>query len=85
MISDQGESEMFLRTLLHQIYEHLVMLFGEEMMAKEKLGTQLSKHRKRIQNIVNTLCDLCDKHQSMLIKVWFNDITTRRVDLLSHT
>lgn len=45
------------------------MMFGEETMVKERLGMILSKHKKRIQYVIDTLCDLCDKHQSMLVKV----------------
>jgi len=59
---------MFLRTQLQQIFDHLVMVFGKEAVMEGKYSF-FSRHKKKIQYIIDTLCDLGDKHQSMLIRV----------------
>jgi hypothetical protein len=67
VVSDQGESEMYLRTLLRQIFEHMIMLFGLQMMLEGRQSA-FTRHKKTIQHIIDTTCALGDRHQALLVR-----------------
>jgi len=45
------------------------MVFGEAVVLDGKYSFY-SRHKKKIQYIIDTMCDLSDKHQGMLIQVF---------------
>ncbi|KAL6068015.1 hybrid polyketide synthetase [Balamuthia mandrillaris] len=67
VVSDQGESEIFLRSQLRQIFDQLLMLFGPKAIVEAK-SQHFKKHRKTIQHMVDAISNLSDTHQSMLVR-----------------
>jgi len=45
------------------------MVFGEAVVLDGKYSFY-SRHKKKIQYIIDTMCDLSEKHQGMLIQVF---------------
>eukprot|EP01088_Endostelium_zonatum_P022369 TRINITY_DN954_c0_g1_i1.p1 TRINITY_DN954_c0_g1~~TRINITY_DN954_c0_g1_i1.p1 ORF type:complete len:831 (-),score=249.28 TRINITY_DN954_c0_g1_i1:66-2558(-) len=66
VVSDVGESEPFLKIQLRQVHDILVLLFGEELSPKNY--NLFSRNKKTIQQMIDTLTNLCDNQQYMLVR-----------------
>jgi hypothetical protein len=68
VVSNQGESEAFLRSQLRLLYELLLMVFGPVALSQKKQINFL-KHQKFLQKLNDTMCWLSERKQSVLVEV----------------